>query len=96
MKIRSCSLSLLLLSSLQEIDAFQLNVRSQNVQQQHNTGRLQPLYLIDPISLNIGIALASAAAGAVTQSPRIQELERELNMVKQVLSEVSTRSEIII
>ena len=49
------------------------------------TTRLQ---LVDPITVNVGIAVVSAAAGAATQIPKIQELERELDIAKLALTEV--------
>ena len=49
------------------------------------TSRLQ---LVDPITVNVGIAVVSAAAGAATQIPKIQELERELDIAKLALTEV--------
>ena len=44
--------------------------------------------VVDPISVNVGIAVVSAAAGAATQFPKIQELERELDIAKLALTEV--------
>ena len=46
------------------------------------------LQLVDPITVNVGIAVVSAAAGAATQIPKIQELERELDIAKLALTEV--------
>ena len=39
------------------------------------------------MAMDMGIAVASAAAGAATQFPRIQQLERELTVAKTALSE---------
>ena len=56
----------------------------------HSYGRRpNKLYMVvDPISVNVGIAVVSAAAGAATQFPKIQELERELDIAKLALTEV--------
>ena len=43
-----------------------------------------PLF-VEPLTTTIGIAVASAAAGAATQMPRIQALERELDSTKAAL-----------
>ena len=53
--------------------------------------------VVDPISVNVGIAVVSAAAGAATQFPKIQELERELEIAKLALTEVrTTRYEVLL
>jgi hypothetical protein len=41
----------------------------------------------DPLFLDLGIAAVSAAAGAVSQLPRIQELQRELEISRAALTE---------
>lgn len=41
----------------------------------------------DPLFLDLGIAAVSAAAGAASQLPRIQELQRELDISRAALSE---------
>jgi hypothetical protein len=40
----------------------------------------------EPVVSTIGIALVSAAAGAASQSPKIQQLERELETAKEALA----------
>ena len=41
----------------------------------------------DPLFLDLGIAAVSAAAGAASQLPQIQELQRELEISRAALSE---------
>lgn len=41
---------------------------------------------LDPVSLDIGIAVVSAAVGAASQLPRIQQLERELETARSALT----------
>jgi hypothetical protein len=41
----------------------------------------------DPLFLDLGIAAVSAAAGAVSQLPKIQELQRELEISRAALTE---------
>ena len=43
---------------------------------------------MDPLSVNAAVAVVSAAAGAASQVPKIQELERELEIAKLALTEV--------
>jgi uncharacterized membrane protein len=45
-------------------------------------------FMIDPISINVGIAAFSAAAGAASQFPKMQALERELEIAKLALTQV--------
>jgi hypothetical protein len=45
------------------------------------------------IALEVGVAVVSAAAGALSQVPRIQQLERELTSVKKSLT--SSESELV-
>jgi hypothetical protein len=45
-------------------------------------------FMIDPISINVGIAAISAAAGAASQFPKMQALERELEIAKLALTQV--------
>lgn len=47
-----------------------------------------PLHILDPAaSMDLGIAVVSAAAGAASQWPRIQSLERELSTTRAALTE---------
>lgn len=50
-------------------------------------------HLIDPsvIPMDVGIAVVSAAAGAVSQLPRIQELEREVESARMSLTEAENQ-----
>lgn len=43
--------------------------------------------VLDPMMVDAGIAVVSAAAGAATQLPRIQQLERELKSAKESLTQ---------
>lgn len=47
---------------------------------------VEPLF--EPAFMDVSIALLSAAAGAASQFPRIQELERELTTTKAALTKV--------
>lgn len=48
----------------------------------------RPVLPIDPnLALDVGIAVASAAAGAASQLPRVQQLERELSITKEALTQ---------
>jgi hypothetical protein len=45
--------------------------------------------VVEPIITEVAIAAVSAAAGAASQIPRIQNLEKELKLAKSALTEVS-------
>jgi hypothetical protein len=52
----------------------------------HHRGQL--VTAVDPQMVDAAIAVVSAAAGAATQMPRIQRLEKELKDARSALSEV--------
>lgn len=74
----------LLLALLWNANAFQSFTKSVGYPRRHNSH----LYLVDPITLNVGVAVFSAAAGMASQQPKIQLLETELEVTKKTLSEV--------
>lgn len=51
---------------------------------------LVDLGLVDLGVVDLGIAVASAAAGVASQAPRIQELEKDLELAHSALNEVSS------
>lgn len=53
----------------------------------HSQKRCTRLHIIDPFAVDFGIAVVSAAAGAASQIPRIQSLERELEITRAALTE---------
>lgn len=46
--------------------------------------------LLDPNLIDVTIAVVSAAAGAASQLPKIQELEKEVSEAREALTMVST------
>jgi hypothetical protein len=72
------------------LPAFSSSFHSSNGQTCRMTcaTRRHLLPIIDPtMAMDMGIAVASAAAGAVSQFPRIQQLERELTVAKDALTD---------
>lgn len=84
--------------SVQHCNAVASAQQQQRRSQQPLMLRVPPLSMVDPITfaanvvmdmditMEIGVAMVSAAAGAFSQVPRIQALERELQTTKDALT----------